>query len=142
VLQAEKTKDLTHEPRPVISCPKCGVQYRGGSCRSCGYEPTAKERKAVGLEFVAGELVEISKQAKPKKQSVEDIWRQALYQAGRSNRTYKQAIGLARSKAAKQGTKFSVPARLDVAGKTITAIPLGDPDGNRRVKDLYERLFA
>jgi superfamily II DNA or RNA helicase len=142
VLQAEKTKDLTHEPRPVISCPKCGVQYRGGSCRSCGYEPTPKERKSAGLEFVAGELVEISKQAKPKKQSCEDIWRQALYAAGKSNRTYKQAIGIARSKAEKQGTKFRVPSRLDVGNKTITAIPFGDPDGARRVASLYDGIFA
>lgn len=142
VLKAEKTKDLEHAGKPVISCPQCGVQYRGGMCRVCGYVPTAKERKSVGLEFVAGELVEITKQAKPKQMTCEDIWRQSLYMAGKSNRTYKQAIGIARSKAEKQGTKFRVPSQLDVGQRTITAIPFGDPAGNLRVAQLYEGIFS
>lgn len=142
VLEAEKTKELNHEGKPVIACPQCGRQYRGGSCRSCGYEPTPKERKSAGLEFVGGELVEIAKQAKPKKMTCEDIWVQSLYAAGRSNRTYKQAIGIARSKAEKQGTKFRVPSRVDVGSNTIRAIPFGDPDGNRRVATLYEGIFS
>lgn len=143
VLEATKTKELGHKGRPVIACPSCGVQYRGGSCRACGYEPTPKERKAVGLEFVAGELVEITKKTEPvKKMTCEQIWKQALFMAGKSGRTYKQAIGIARSKAAKQGTRFRVPSRIEVAGKTLNSIPYGDPDGNRRVANLYDGVFS
>lgn len=142
VLSAEKTKELEHAGKPVISCPQCGVQYRGGRCRACGYEPTPKERKAVGLEFVAGELVEISKKPKAKNMSCDDIWRMVLFMAGKSGRTYRQAIGIAQSKAARQGTKFKVPSRIDVGSRTIISIPYGHPDGNLRVAQLYEGIFG
>ena len=142
LLTAEKTKDLESTGKPVISCPQCGVQYRGGYCFACGYEPTKKERKSLGMEFFAVELVEIKKKPKAEKMSNDDIWRQTLFMAGRSNRTYKQAVGIARSKAEKQGQKFRVPARLDVGGKTIVAIPFGDPEGNRRVAILYDGIFS
>jgi DNA repair protein RadD len=142
VLQAEKTKELNQEGKPVISCPSCGRQYRGGSCQACGYEPTPKERKSVGLEFIGGELVEITKKPKTAKQTNEQIWKQALFMAGKSGRTYKQAIGIARSKAEKQGTKFRVPSRVEVSGRTVNAIPYGDPDGNRKVQNLYDGMFG
>jgi superfamily II DNA or RNA helicase len=51
----------THEPRATINCPNCNAIYRGGKCRQCGYEPTARERKSQGLEFTGGELREIKK---------------------------------------------------------------------------------
>lgn len=142
VLAPDKEKQLEQEARPVISCPQCGVQYRGGSCRACGYEPTAAQRKSVGLEFTGGELVEIKKKPKTEKQTCEQIWKQALYQAGKSGRTYKQAIGIARSKAEKQGTKFRVPSRVEISGRDVLAIPFGDPDGNRRVSVLYDGIFS
>lgn len=142
VLEVAKTKDLTSNSKPVISCPACGNQYRGGRCRSCGYEPTPKERKASGLEFVDGQLVEITKKLPPsQRQTCEQIWTQSLFMAGRSGRTYKQAIGIARAKAEKQGTKFRVPSRIDVSGRTLNAIPYGDPDGNRKVAALYDGIF-
>ncbi len=142
VLEPDKEKDVEQASKPVISCPQCGVQYRGGSCRACGYEPTAKERKSVGLEFMGGELVEIKKKPKTEKQTCEQIWKQALFAAGKSGRTYKQAIGIARSKAEKQGTKFRVPSRVEISGRDVLAIPFGDPDGNRRVSVLYDGMFG
>ncbi len=143
VLTAEKTKDLNCESKPVIACPQCGVQYRGGYCFACGYAPTKKELKAVGLDWADGKLVEITKQTKSAKTlSCDDIWRQSLFMAGKSGRTYKQAIGIAKSKASRQGTKFRVPARLDIGAKTIVAIPFGDPAGGRRVSALYDGIFS
>lgn len=142
VLEPDKAKQLEHEAKPVISCPKCKAQYRGGRCRKCGYEPTAKERKAVGLEFADGVLVPIKKGATVKKQTNEQIWTQALYMAGKSGRTYKQAIGIARSKAERQGTKFRVPSTIEVAGQTLRSIPFGHPDGIRKVAALYDGFFS
>ena len=142
-LTAEKTKELEYESRPVIACPQCGIQYRGGKCFSCGYEPTAKERIASGLEFVQGKLVEIKKkEASTKVQSFETIWTRALYMAGKSGRTYKQAMGIAYSIANSQGSKFKLPKQIVVAGRTITAIPYGHPDQNRKVASLYGGLFS
>jgi len=143
-LEATKTKELDQAGKPVIACPSCGKQYRGGKCFACGYEPTPKERKAEGLEFVAGELFEINKKdpAKIKKQTNEEIWKQSLFMAGKSGRTYKQAIGIAKSRAKRQGTEFRIPSRVDVAGRTLQSIPYGDPDGNRKVSFLYDGMFA
>jgi DNA repair protein RadD len=142
LLEADKAKDLKSEAKPVITCPRCRVQYRGGKCRACGYEPTSKERKAVGLEFVDGKLVELTKKVSTKKQTNEQIWTQALYMAGKSGRTYKQAIGIARSKAERQGTKFRVPSAIDIAGRSLRAIPFGHPDGSRKVALLYDGFFS
>ena len=119
------------------------MQYRGGLCRACGYEPTPKERSSQGLEFVGGQLVEIQK--KPKKEqklTCEDMIVSALYKAGRTNQTWKQAIGIAKGLAEKQGTTFRCPSRFEVAGRTLHAIPFGDPDGSRRVASLYDGIFA
>ena len=141
-LTAEKTKELDHESRPVIACPQCGVQYRGGKCLSCGYEPTAKERRGSGLEFVRGELVEIKKKkTSSQTQSFETIWTKSLYIAGRSGRTYKQAMGIAYSMAKKQGSKFKLPKKIEISGRTVLAIPFGHPDGNLRVAQLYDGMF-
>lgn len=141
-LEASKTKELNHAAKPTIACPMCKRQYRGGTC-SCGYTPTAKERKSAGLEFTGGELVEIKRDPKPiKKETCEQIWRSSLFIAGKSGRTYRQAIGIARSRASKQGTKFRVPSRLEIAGKTFNSIPFGDSDGFRKVANLYNGYFA
>jgi len=142
-LEATKTTELETGTRPVISCPSCGRQYRGGKC-SCGYEPTPKERKAVGLEFVAGELVEITKRVKEKTQAktCAQIWVDSLYRAGRSGKTHRQAVGIAKTVAEKQGTTFRVPSRFEVSGKSLRSIPFGDPDGNRKVSALYEGMFG
>ena len=143
VLEAEREKDLTHDPKPVISCPSCGVQYRGGKFSKCGYRPTDKERKAQCLEFTGGELVEITKrEKKPKKQTCEQLLVSALYRAGKSGRTWKQAWGIANSEAKKQGMKFRVPREFTVGEKVFQSIPYGDPDGARRVSGLFDGVFA
>jgi superfamily II DNA or RNA helicase len=142
-LEAEKEKDLKHEARPVINCPQCGVQYRGGTCNKCGYSPTPKERKAQGLEFVGGELVEIKKrETSEKKLTCEQLLVNALYRAGKSGRTWKQAWGLARKEAEKQGTTFRVPSEFEVGGRKYRSIPYGDPNGSRRVSSLFDGVFS
>jgi superfamily II DNA or RNA helicase len=144
VLESEKDKELTHEGKPVISCPSCGRQYRGGACQ-CGYSPTPKEAKAQGAEWVAGELVEIQRKDKKEpgtKKTCEQIMVEALYRAGRSNRTWKQAIGIAKAIAKKQGTTFRVPSRFQVGGTLVSAIPFGDPDGVRKVSALFDGRFS
>jgi hypothetical protein len=143
LLEAEKEKDLQHEGRPVINCPRCGVQYRGGKCNSCGYEPTIKERGDQGLSFADGELVEIKKKAKESKVlTCEEILVQSLYRAGASGRTWRQACGIAKSVAAKQGTEFRVPRSFFVGGREFESINFGDPDEMRRVASLFNGMFA
>lgn len=142
-LEAEKEKELNHEAKPVISCPSCGVQYRGGTCSKCGYSPTEKERKSQGLEFVGGELVEITKLEKsPKKQTCEQLLLNALYRAGKTGRTWKQAWGIANNEAKKQGMKFRVPREFTVGGRTYQSVPYGDPNGARRVSSLFDGVFS
>lgn len=141
-LESEKEKDLSHEAKPVISCPSCGVQYRGGTCSKCGYVPTERERKSQGLEFTGGELVEITKREKsPKKQTCEQLLVSALYRAGKSGRTWKQAWGIANSEAKKQGMKFRVPREFTVGGRVFQSIPYGDPNGARCVSKLFDGVF-
>ena len=142
VLDAEKEKQMQHEAKPVIACPQCGVQYRGGTCRACGYSPTVRERKAQGLEFVGGELVEITRKKETPKKTCEQILIESLYRAGRTGRTWKQAYGIAREQARKQGTSFRVPSTFTVGGRTLKAIPYGDPNGQRRVSSLFDGIFS
>ena len=128
-----------HVARETIECPSCGAVYRGGKCRHCGYEPTARQRRAQGLEFVGGELREVKKRqrngAKPK--SCEELMISALYAAGSRNGSFKTAMAIAYRAAEKQKTRFRVPARWSVAGKTYRVIPYGHPDQKRRVRDTY-----
>ncbi len=141
-LEAENEKELNHEGRAVITCPRCGVQYRGGKCGSCDYEPSARERKSQGLEFVGGELVEIKKTKDGKKvKSCEEILIESLYRAGHSNRTWKQAIGIAKGAAEKQGTTFRVPNTFEVAGRQYQSVRYGDNDCGRYVSELFEGTF-
>jgi DNA repair protein RadD len=141
-LEAEREKQLNHEGKPVISCPQCGCQYRGGTCRSCGYEPTFRERKSQGLEFVAGELVEIRKKETNKKKTCEQLIIEALYRAGRTDRTWKQAWGIAKREADKQGIQLRVPREFRLGQRTLLSVPYGHPDSDRKVKDLYDGIFA
>lgn len=139
VLTAERDKDLEHKAKPVIACPDCGRQYRGGAC-TCGYEPTPKELKDVGLEWAAGELVEIKKKDKPagKKMTCEEILIQALYQAGRSNRTWSQAWGICKRAAEKQGTAFRCPKTFTVGGRVYKSVMWDSPDRHLRVSQLFD----
>jgi superfamily II DNA or RNA helicase len=129
----------THEARPSINCPRCSAIYRGGRCRACGYEPTAKERKSQGLTFVGGELKEVNKKTKESaaKKSNEELMIQALYIAGKRNLTFGQSWWIAKQMAEKQGTHFQVPATFVVAGKRYKTIPHGHWDSRRKVRDIY-----
>ena len=129
-----------HVARPKIECPRCQAVYRGGKCRSCGYEPSSGERKSQGLEFDGAELKEVSRKerSKPTAQSCEQIMISALYAAGKSGRTWKQALAIAYSKAKQQGTQFKVPKRFEVGGRVYKPVPYGSTDSSRRVRDLYD----
>lgn len=128
-----------HKSKPSVSCPVCDAIYRGGRCKHCGYEPKRKELAAQGLDFDGRELVEVSpKDRKAKKtKTPEQYMISALYSAGKSRKTFAQAIGIAKSMAAKDGTDFVVPKRFTVAGKTYKAIDYGDRDSKRPVSETY-----
>lgn len=140
-----KTKDVGEgNVRAQITCPNCSSVYRGGKCRSCGYEPTPKERKAQGLVFTGGELHEIQRQKskEKKKQTCEQIMVSCLYKAGRSGRTWKQAVGMAYGIAKSQGTKMRIPRFVEVGGQRIQMLEYGHPDSGQRVKYLFGGKFA
>ena len=129
----------THEPPKTIQCPACGMSYRGGKCR-CGYEPTPKERKAQGLDFVGGELQEVvRKDAKKetKQKSNEQLLISALYIAGKKGLTFGAAWHIARSAAAKQGTEFITPAAFEVGGHRYHTIPFQHLHSKRKVSETY-----
>ena len=138
----DDTKDSVkeHEAVPSIECPQCHRMYRGGKCDACGYEPTTRERKAQGLEFDGSTIVEVKRKPKAEKtvKTCEQIMVMSLYKAGRSERTWKQALGIAYGIARSQGTRFKVPKKFTVGGRTYHPLPYGSPDGNRRVKHLYD----
>lgn len=126
--------------RPTIECPVCQAIYRGGKCRSCGYEPTARERRAQGLEFTGSQLQEVTRKEKSKPakvKSAEELMISALYKAGRSGRTWRQAVGIFKGMSAKQGTDYRVPKHVTIAGHRYEMIRFGSEDGTRRVGSLY-----
>lgn len=129
----------THEPRPTVECPKCGAVYRGGKCKACGYEPTARERKSQGLEFDGEELKEVNKkEKKPKQQTCEEIMRDALYKAGSCGGNFKQALFFAYTEAKKQGKRMRIPATIEVAGQRYRMIPYNATDAKKlKVRDTY-----
>lgn len=130
--------DKEHEPRAMMECPKCGVMYRGGKCLACGYEPSDVERSQKGLMFDGATLVEVKAKTKPKKiKTNEEIMIIALYMCGKTNRTFRQAIGIAYGMAKSQGRQYSVPSSFEVAGKKYIPIPRGARDADRRVSDTY-----
>ncbi len=128
-----------HSPRATVECPSCAAVYRGGRCKACGYEPTARERKSQGLEFTGGELQEVTAKSRkePKKKTCEQMIIQALYVAGRRNLTFGQAWYIAKQMADKQQTELRVPATFTVAGKRYRTIPYGHSDGKLRVSHTY-----
>lgn len=126
--------------RPTIECPICQAIYRGGKCASCGYEPTSRQRLSQGLEFDGSELKEVSRKAAkaaPATKSAEDMMISAIYQAGRSGRTWKQAVGMFKRMNEKQGTNHRVPNAVTVGGNRYEMIRYGSDDAGRRVGALY-----
>lgn len=132
----------TAETRATIECPSCGAVYRGGQCRQCGYEPTKKERKTQGLEFIGGELQEVKAKEKKAKavKTCEQLMLSALYSASYANRTFAGACMQARKAAEKQGTVMVTPATLMISGRRNRMVPWGHPDSKLRVIDLYGAL--
>lgn len=141
-LDRSRSVESEHAPRAVVSCPKCGLQYRGGKCRACNYEPTSSEFKAQGLVFNGRELVEIkrNKPTKTSQQTAEQIMVSSLYMAARSGRTYKQAIGIAYSRAKRQGVPFRVPRQVLVGRDVVRMLDKGHPQECWRVRDIYPKF--
>lgn len=131
----------TSETRATIECPSCGAVYRGGQCRQCGYEPTKRERKSQGLEFVGGELQEVKRKEKATKEkqppTCEAIMVAALYKAGLSGRTFGSAWKIAQDTARAKGIVFHTPARVQIGGSWYKIIPFSHPDSKRKVRDTY-----
>lgn len=125
--------------RPTIACPQCDAIYRGGKCRRCGYEPTTKERKSEGLEFDGTELREVRRDAKKPKaeKTPEELMIGVLYAAGRSGRTWKQAVGMFYRACEKTGRRHRVPKTVEVGGQRYEMLPHGSDDGGRRVGELF-----
>ena len=126
--------------RPTIECPQCHAIYRGGLCRSCGYEPSRKERAGQGLEFDGSELVEIKKadKSKTKAKSAEALMVSCLYASGKSGRTWSQCCGMFRGKCRSQGTPtMRVPKSVEVGGSRYDMLPYGSLDSSRRIAALY-----
>lgn len=140
-LDYTKTKDGEVGPRPTIECPNCDAIYRGGKCRNCGYEPTPKERRAAGLEFDGTELKEIKRteRKEPKWQSAEDLMVRALFMAGKSGRTWRQAVGIFNKLAQKQGTRYRVPKTVKIGHCEYRTVPYNSADATRRVSTLYPK---
>lgn len=138
-LDQSQSEDEGIKAKPTIECPQCKAVYRGGRCRSCGYEPTPKERKSQGLDFVGGELVEFTKEtaSEKKQKSPEQLMTEALYKAGRSGRTWKQCVGIFRKLNERQGTNYRVPKSVSIAGRQYEMIRFGDENGARRVAALF-----
>jgi DNA repair protein RadD len=97
ILDNSKSAIAEHSAKPTIECPQCHRVYRGGKCSACDYEPTTAERAKSNLEFDGSELREIKPKDRkePKQKTCEEIMISALYMAGRSGRTWKQALGIA-----------------------------------------------
>lgn len=128
--------------RPTIECPKCSAIYRGGKCRSCGYEPTLKERRSQGLEFDGSELKEVTREEKKKDKNVksaEELMVSALFRAGRSKKgmTWKQTFGLFMRMNEAQGTNYRVPKFVTIAGRRYEMLRANSDNGNRRVSLLF-----
>lgn len=125
--------------RPTIECPKCQAIYRGGKCASCGYEPTPKERKSQGLEFDGSELKEVTRkdQKEHAVKTPEELMVTALYRAGQSGKTWRQAVGIFKRMNEKQGTNYRVPKTVSVGEHRYEMLRYDSDDSNRRVAALY-----
>lgn len=125
--------------RPSIECPSCSAIYRGGKCQ-CGYEPSQKERGAQGLTFDGSELMElkaIEQERKAKQKSAHDLMVSTLYRAGKSGRTWRQAVGMFYRENEKQGTNYRVPKVVEVGGQSYEMLRYGSEESGRRVSALY-----
>ena len=137
-LENKTTTAKTTEERLSIECPGCGRQYRGGKCLECDYAPTITERRKQGLKFDGTELKEVTKSNREKPASnSESLMIGCLYAAGRSGMTFKQAIGMAYSKAKKQNLFFKVPKSVKVAGVDHQILQKGDKRTFEKVKKIY-----
>lgn len=135
----------TAETRATVECPSCGAVYRGGQCRQCGYEPTPKQRKAQGLEFVGGELQEVQRKEpkETKKKTCEQLMISALYAAAHLNGTFAKACVMARKAAEAQGTQMRVPATIEIGGVRYRMIPYSNTIASKRkVKYTYGVLIG
>ncbi len=137
-LERKVTEAKDAAERPTLECPNCGRKYRGGRCIECDYEPTQTERKKQGLEFDGTELKEVTKRNPPKPISNEALMLQALYAAGRSGRTIRQAVAIAYRKAKDRNMQFRVPRYIEVAGNRIEMVRFNSPDQSKRVAEVYE----
>ena len=136
-----RTKDTKEAgTRPTIECPKCQAVYRGGLCRSCGYEPTPKERKSQGLTFDGQQLKEVTRgDAKEKAQkTAEQLMISAIYACGKSGRTWRQCAGIFKGKCKEQGTPdYQIPRTVTVGQYRYKMVAYGSNDGAQRVASLY-----
>lgn len=124
--------------RPTIECPKCNAIYRGGKCKACGYESNTKGRKAQGMEFDGRRLKEVTRtDKKPKGKTAEQLMVAALYKAGRSGRTWRQATGIFKGLNRSQGTHYRVPKMVRVGNCRYAMLGWDHPDSGRRVSDIY-----
>jgi len=91
------------------------------------------------LEFDGSELKEVTKKEKAETppKSAEELMVKALYQAGRSGRTWRQCVGIFKRLSEKQDTNFRVPKTVTVAGHRYEMIRYGSDNMNRRVSMLY-----
>ena len=104
----------------------------------CGYEPTSKERRGQGLEFDGSELKEVKRsEKKASVKTAEELMVKALYQAGRSGRTWKQCCGIYKGLCSKQGTPHRVPRMIYVGDHRYQMLRFGSEDSNRRVSVLF-----
>ena len=82
------------------------------------------------------EVVRKDKSA-PMGRTAEELMVSALYQAGRSGRTWKQAVGIYKRLNEKQGTSHYVPSTVVVASRRYKMIRFGSDDCSRRVSQLF-----
>jgi superfamily II DNA or RNA helicase len=127
-----------HKPKKSVPCPSCGEIYRGGTCPACGYQPTKKELEKEGLNFNGSELVEIKKASQKKTEDPSVFWLNALYRAGKSGMSMKQAVGMAYGEAKRKNIPgFVIPREFSVAGKTFDLVRKGSADMEKKVSALY-----
>ena len=126
--------------RPTIACPKCKAIYRGGKCRACGYEPSAKERKGQGLDFDGSELKEVTRQEKPEStvKTAEQLMVSAMYRAGRSGKTWSACFAIFKTMCEENGTpQYRVPKTVTIAGHRYKCLRFDSDDKHRRVSHLF-----
>jgi superfamily II DNA or RNA helicase len=141
------TKDAGEQgQRPTIACPRCSSVYRGGKCFSCGYEPTARERKAEGLEWDGRELKEIKPSEKKKKDKVptsQEIMSSCLFRMGKSGNTWRQCFKLFKTDCEKLGVNYRIPRTLEIAGERYRMPRYDDvSDHGRKVSILFPIVFG